>query len=166
MATGAAVGLVPVLDTRQLHRQGLTAGAIAFGLLGGRQRWPHVGRLTLLLQVGFAGGEVGGPRLSSKRSRSGSARDSLFTPNFHPPQIEQFEGELLDLGIAPVNFGLASLEFFEQSADPIFGPQQQFRRGREGGKFAGQIHSALYREAGLKDREVADSTCFFAMGSG
>jgi hypothetical protein len=133
LATGAAVGLVPVLDTRQLHRQGLTAGAFAFGLLGGRQRRPHVGRLTLLLQVGFAGGEVGGQAFFEEVPFGQRQRLALHA-EFHPPQIEQFEGELLDLGIAPVNFGLASLEFFEQSADPIFGPQQQFRRGREGGQ--------------------------------
>ncbi|MBK7675872.1 MAG: hypothetical protein IPJ27_14565 [Candidatus Accumulibacter sp.] len=113
-----------VLDTRQLLGQGLTAGAFAFRFLGGREMRPHLGRLALFVQAGFAGSE-GFVEEVPCAGGQGLALDA----EFHPPQIGQFEGQLLDLGIAPVNLRGVGLDLFEQPTDPVLGPEQQFRRG-------------------------------------
>ncbi|MBK7956332.1 MAG: hypothetical protein IPK02_21615 [Candidatus Accumulibacter sp.] len=97
---------------------------------------PHFGRLALFVQAGFAGSEVGGQGFVEEVP-FGSDQGLALDAEFHPPQIGQFEGQLLDLGIAPVNLRGTGLDLFEQSTDPLLGPEQQFRRGREGGKFAG-----------------------------
>jgi hypothetical protein len=40
--------------------------------------------------------------------------------------MSKFERQLFDLGIAPVNFRGAGLGLFQQTANPIFDPGQQF----------------------------------------
>jgi hypothetical protein len=62
LPTGAGFGLLQVLDTRQLLGQGLTAGAVAFGFLGGREMRPHLGRLALFGQAGRRPGRQRGFR--------------------------------------------------------------------------------------------------------
>ena len=128
LPTGAGFGLVQVLDTRQLLGQGLTAGAFAFRFLGGREMGPHLGRLALFVQAGFAGSEVGGQGFVEEVP-CGGGQGLALDAEFHPPQIGQFEGQLLDLGIAPANLRGVGLDLFEQPTDPVLGPEQQFRRG-------------------------------------
>jgi hypothetical protein len=67
--------------------------------------------------------------------------------------VGEFQGEFLDLGIAPVDFRGAEAGLFDQTADPCFHPEQEFRRGVEGGKFSGEIHAEFYHETPRKRPE-------------
>jgi hypothetical protein len=89
---------------------------------------PHFGRLAPFGQAGCAGGQVGSERFVEEvpfASGQGLALDA----EFHPPQIGQFEGQRLDLGIAPATLRGVGLDLFEQSTEPILGPENRFWRG-------------------------------------
>jgi hypothetical protein len=101
---------------------------------------PHFGRLALFGQTGFAGGEVGSQSFVEEVPGAGGQGFALDA-EFHPPQIGQFESQLLDLGIAPVNLRGVGLDLFEQPTDPVLGPEQQVRR--EGEKGASSLAKSM-----------------------
>ncbi len=150
---GAHLRLVPVLDTWQVCGQGLTARAFALGLLGWRLMRPHFGRFALFGQARFAGGQIRSQGFIEEIAFS-NAEGFALDAEFHPPQIRQFEGELLDFDVAPVNRGGAGACFFEQATDPLLHPRQQFWRGVKSGKFGGEVHDGLYQTDGYERRQV------------
>jgi hypothetical protein len=115
---------------------------------------PHLGRLALFGQACFAGGQVRRQRFIEEVSVAGDERFTLDA-EFHAAQIRQFEGELVDFDVAPVNLRGPGTRFFDQATDPFLHPRQQFWRGVKSGEFGGEVHDVLYQTDCPQGAQVA-----------
>lgn len=110
-ATGAAragFGFVPMLDARQFGRQRIATTALV--------RARYLGRVLLFFQLGDDGCAILVAGLDKEIALLSSQRFAL-TAEANALEVSQFEGELLDLQIAPFEFGVEGDKLRLQGVD-------------------------------------------------
>ena len=134
-AAGAGLGLVAVLDARQVGGQRLPPGAGAgagagAGLAGGF----GVEGVAGLLQLRLEGGQVGGDGLLEQLALAGGGQRLAPLAEAHALVVGEFEGQGLDFDfggvqglLGPGQFGLEPVEFGEGAF------RGQDRRAQQGG---------------------------------
>ena len=108
VAAGAGFRFVPVFDARQFERQGIATGAFVLTR--------RSGRLLCVFQFGNDGGPIliaGLDKQIPLLARQGFA----LAAKADPSMMRQFEGQLLDLQVAPFEFGVTFNELRLQGAD-------------------------------------------------
>ena len=96
-AAGAGFGFVPVFDARQFGRQGIATGAFVLTR--------RSGRLLCVFQFGNDGGPIliaGLDKQIPLLARQGFA----LAAKADSPMVRKFKGQLLDLQVAPFEFGV------------------------------------------------------------
>jgi hypothetical protein len=134
-ATGAAragFGFVPMFDARQFGRQRIATTALV--------RARHFGRVLLFFQLNDDGRTILVAGLEKEIALLSSQRFAL-TAEANALEVSQFEGELLDLQIAPFEFGVEGDKLRLQSVD--FCLNQGWISGFLG-RFNDRMHGAYF----------------------